>query len=94
MQKDTFKYLEEECKNNGKFNNEYLIQEQHLEIAKQLKKLREEKGMSQKELSEKTGLKQQAISILEHYTTPPNLLTLIKYLNGLGIDLLSLLKQA
>lgn len=51
---------------------------------------RKKRGITQKELAAKSGLSQQAISMLEHYDRKPTLPNLIKYLTGLGIDINSI----
>lgn len=48
---------------------------------------REKKGLSQKQLSELTGMKQPAIARLERLQTTPQLNTLIKFLTPLGYKL-------
>lgn len=48
---------------------------------------REEKGLSQKQLAELTGMKQPAIARLEKLQTTPQLNTLIKFLTPLGYKL-------
>lgn len=64
------------------------IKEEELNLRKKLVELRVAKNISQKELEEKTGLSQQAISRLEIDTTiSPNLKTLIKYMEGINCKL-------
>ena len=48
---------------------------------------RKSENLTQKQLSEVTGLSQQAISRLETGLGSANLSTLLKYLNGLGYNL-------
>ena len=52
-----------------------------------LKKAREEKGLTQKDLEEMSGVKQPIIARLEHGTTNPQIDTLIKVLVSLGFTL-------
>lgn len=49
-------------------------------------KHRKELGMTQKELALKTGLSQQAISSLERCEREPRLSNLLKYLEGIEIN--------
>lgn len=49
--------------------------------------LREEKGLTQRELSNITGLKQPAIARIEKMQTTPQLKTLLKFLTPLGYKL-------
>ena len=52
-----------------------------------LVKLRKEKGISQVELAEKTGNKQQVISRIENRENSPTLKTLCNMLDVLGYDI-------
>lgn len=52
-----------------------------------LVKARKAKNLSQRELADITGLTQQAISSIERRDRVPTLPNLIKYLNGLNIDI-------
>ena len=52
-----------------------------------LVKLRKEKGVSQAELTEKTGNKQQVISRIENRENSPTLKTLCSILDVLGYDI-------
>lgn len=57
------------------------------EFTKNLIQLRKEKGLTQKDIAEKTGLTQQAVSKLEQCNRKPTLPNLIRYLLGLDIDI-------
>jgi ribosome-binding protein aMBF1 (putative translation factor) len=50
-------------------------------------KTRREKGLSQKQLAEKSGLKQPAVARIESLSTSPRVETLIKLLYPLGYKL-------
>lgn len=63
------------------------IQRTEIEFAKNLIKLRKEKGLTQVDMAKRTGLTQQAISTLEKCDRKPTLPNLIKYLIGLDIDI-------
>lgn len=58
-----------------------------------LVKARKERGLTQKELAERTGLNQQVISSFEKYDRKPTLPNIIKYLLGLGIDINDIFKK-
>ena len=51
------------------------------------KQLREDNGITQKEISEKTGLTPATLSRLENGQTEPTLATTVKYLEALGLEL-------
>ncbi|EJT5915413.1 helix-turn-helix transcriptional regulator (plasmid) [Clostridium perfringens] len=68
----------------------YEAKEIELKFIKRLIDTRKSNGLSQKELAERTGLTQQAISSIEKCDRKPTLLNLIKYLLGLGIDINSI----
>ena len=53
-------------------------------IRKQLLSLRGSKHLSQKELSERSGLSVSTISLLENSDNSPSLRSIIKYLDALG----------
>jgi ribosome-binding protein aMBF1 (putative translation factor) len=63
---------------------EYENLETLYEIKKQIIKLRLEQGLSQKELAEKVGTKQSAISRLENNNYNPSVEFLDKVANALG----------
>ena len=65
---------------------EYKVPEYDIyaEIRKMLKKAREEKGITQKELSEKTGLTQSNISNIEKGVSKPTIDSLKKIADALG----------
>ena len=56
-------------------------------IIGELVKARKEKGISQKELEELSGVKQPAIARIEHGTVSPSINTAIKILAPLGMTL-------
>lgn len=52
----------------------------------QLRALREQRGLSTTQLAERTGLKQQNVSRLEQGKYPPNLVTIMRYVEGLDAE--------
>ncbi len=58
-----------------------------LGIGKKIKKLRQEKGLTIQELSEKTGLSKGLISQIENEQVSPPISTLMKIANGLNTDI-------
>lgn len=75
----------------GNLNEEemllFKIKTIELEFAKNLIRLRKEKGFTQSDMAKRTGLTQQAISTLEKCDRKPTLPNLIRYLLGLDIDI-------
>ena len=53
----------------------------------ELIRLRKEKGLTQEELAEKTGNKQQVISRIEKHEQSPTLKTLCNWANALNVDI-------
>jgi ribosome-binding protein aMBF1 (putative translation factor) len=51
-------------------------------------RLRKEKGLSQKELAEKSGNKQQVVSRIEKHEQSPTLKTLCNMANALEVDIM------
>jgi transcriptional regulator with XRE-family HTH domain len=58
-----------------------------LGIGKKIKKLRQEKGFTLQELSEKTGLSKGLISQIENEQVSPPISTLMKIANGLSVEI-------
>ncbi len=58
-----------------------------LGIGKKIKKLRQEKGLTLQELSEKTGLSKGLISQIENEQVSPPISTLMKIANGLNVEI-------
>ena len=58
-----------------------------LGIGKKIKKLRQEKGLTLQELSEKTGLSKGLISQIENEQVSPPISTLMKIANGLSVEI-------
>ncbi|MCL2088368.1 MAG: helix-turn-helix domain-containing protein [Oscillospiraceae bacterium] len=57
------------------------------QVLGELIKMRKEKGMSQSELAEKAGSKQQVISRIENKESSPTLKTMCRMLDVLGYDI-------
>lgn len=53
---------------------------------------RKEKSLTQKDISERTGLTQQVVSEIERGRRKPVLTNVIKYLGALGLDINDLFK--
>lgn len=57
------------------------------EFRQRLVEARKQSGMTQKDLQEKTGLSQQAISRIETGEISSSIKNLMRYLNGIGYEL-------
>jgi len=84
--KEFNKYLKEQLKND-KFRKEYEKLEPEYQIMKAITLKREQEGLTQKELAEKVGTRQSAISRLESGTYNPSLKFLKKVSKALGVRL-------
>lgn len=59
-----------------------------IRLASELRRLREARGLSQRELAEQVGTTQSAIARLEAGNNPPNLLLLDRIADALGAELI------
>ena len=73
---------------------EYIIKDADmLELSKLLRKIREYKNYSQKDIATKIGITQQMVSKIENCKGNPSLKMFLKYCDGIGIDILGLIKE-
>jgi len=79
-------HLKEQLK-DPEFRSEYEVLEPEYEIIRQIILARSESNMTQKELAERSGIKQSNISRLESGTYNPSLNSLKKIAKGLGKEL-------
>lgn len=77
---------------NNKERFDCKCKEAEMNFIKNLVQFRKDKGISQRDLANLTGLTQQAICSLEKLDRKPTLLNLIKYLSGLGLDINKIFK--
>ena len=84
---DAGKIIEEKANNNPEFAKAYEDVKNEYRIIQQVIKARKEKSLTQKELAEKVGVKQQEISRLENEKHTPTLGNLIRILDGLDLEL-------
>ena len=79
-------FLQEQCQ-NPKFKNEYeTLQPEHA-IIQAIIDARKQSGLTQKELSERTGIAQGDISKLERGNANPSIRTLKRLAAGMGMKL-------
>ncbi len=76
-------FLKEQIKNPD-FKSEYDALEPEFNVIKTIMEARIEVGLTQKQLSEKTGISQADISRIEHGTANPSLKTLQRIASALG----------
>ena len=79
-----------------RITDEQLAAEHHKEMeifGSILKALRTLKAMSQKDLSQNTGLSRETISKIEHGSMNPSLTTILALARGLGVDPINLLRD-
>ena len=79
-------FLNEQLKNEN-FKKEYDALRPEMAIIQAMIDARKDSGMTQKELSEKTGINQADISKLENGTANPSLRTLQRLADGMGMVL-------
>ncbi len=79
-------HLKEQLK-DPEFRSEYEALEPEYTIIRQIIRARSESNMTQKELAERSGIKQGNISRLERGTYNPSLSSLKKIAKGLGKEL-------
>ena len=80
------KFFEEQMK-DAAFRKEWEALQPEMAIVRAMINAREKSGMTQKELSEKTGIAQADISRLETGNANPSLKTLQRLAEGMGMTL-------
>lgn len=83
---DMQKYLEEQLK-NPEFKREYDALEPEFAVIRAIIEARKEAGITQKELSERTGIAQGDISKLENGSANPSVKTLKRIASAVGKNL-------
>lgn len=81
------KIINEKVKNDNKFKNQYKIVEKEHSLIEQVIIARKKQGLTQKELADKIGVKQQVISRFENEKNVPTLDNFVNILEGLDLDL-------
>lgn len=79
-------YLKEQL-DNTEFANEYKNIQPDMDIIRAIVSARTSQNLTQKQLSEKTGIDQSDISKLENGTRNPSVNLLKRLADGLGMDL-------
>jgi len=79
-------FLEEQLK-DPEFRTEYDVLEPEFAVVQALIKARKNSGITQKQLSERTGIAQSDISKIENGEANPSLKTLVRLASGMGMKL-------
>lgn len=79
--------IQEKLKNNPEFKKAWEESRAEYKLLGELIKLRKENGLTQLELAERTGNKQQVISRIENKENSPTLKTLCGILDVLGYEI-------
>ena len=72
----------------------YEVQDIEFKLIENLVNERKKRSITQKEIAEKTGLSQQAISRIEKYGNRPSLSNLLKYMYALEININDLFNKS
>jgi transcriptional regulator with XRE-family HTH domain len=89
--KDSIENLKKYMENDTEMKKEYDAQMQSYDISSVLKQIRKNKGLTQQQVADMSGLTRQMVSKVECYSDSPTLITLIKYCNAIGLDLYEIL---
>lgn len=84
---DTKGDIKKRIESKPEFAKAYELIDQEYELIIQAVRERKELKISQEELAEKSGLKQQAISRIEKTEHNPTLRIFLRYLDGIGLAL-------
>lgn len=91
---DVRKIVDEKKQSDLLFAEAYDEVKQEYELIREIVRVRKAKNLTQRELAEKVGVKQQVISRLEREKHIPTISGFIKILNGLDLELNVVEKQA
>ena len=83
----TYKEYKNKCLEDSNFKKEYDDLEPEYDIINAMIKARKEKGLTQKQLSELTGISQADISRIENGTRNPSVNLLKRLAEGMGMTL-------
>lgn len=83
----TYKEYKNKCLEDSNFKKEYDDLEPEYDIINAMIKARKEKGLTQKQLSELTGISQADISRIENGTRNPSLEMIKRLATGMGMCL-------
>jgi DNA-binding XRE family transcriptional regulator len=79
--------IKKRIESDSEFKEAYTKVEREYDLIKSIVRLRKEMNITQKDISEKTGLTQQMVSRIEKYNNSPRLNNFIEYINAIGLDI-------
>jgi predicted transcriptional regulator len=79
--------IKDRLENEPQLKSAYETAVDEYEVLKQLVKIRNELGYSQKEVAQQSGLTQQMVSRIETVDNSPTLRNFMKYIRGMGLEL-------
>lgn len=77
----------EKCQCDAEFNKSYSDIKKEYSFIREIVKTRKEMGLTQESLAKRIGVKQQVISRFEQEKNIPNLDSLLKIVDGLGLEI-------
>ena len=81
------KIVDEKIKNDNKFKTAYREVEREYKLIKEVVRARKELGLTQQQLADMIGVKQQVVSRFECEKHIPTLDNFLKILDGVGLEL-------
>lgn len=81
------RYIDEQIKQNPAFAEELKEADAEVRLALELARVREKRGLTQRQLAARAGMKQPQVARLEQGGTLPNMSTLLRVLEVLGARL-------
>lgn len=72
---------------------EYEIEKERYEISMKLKEIREKRGLTQQDVSSKSGLTEKKIEDIETYNNNPSIGSIIRYCDAIDVKLSDLLTK-
>lgn len=90
----TWEQIKAARRDSGERRRGYQQADRAIQLAHEIRALREQRGLSQTELARQVGTTQSAIARLESGTISPSLATLERVADALGVDLVVTFAQA
>jgi len=84
---DTKADIENRVRENPEFAKAYAVVKKEYDLISEAVSERKELSLTQGDIAELTGLKQQVISRIERVEHTPTLRSFLKYLDGIGLEL-------
>jgi transcriptional regulator len=87
------KAIKEKCDNDPEFEVAFREASAELDLIDQIIKTRKAKGLTQKDIADRSGLTQQMVSRIERRENPPNYKNLVRVADALNAKLKLVSKQ-